>query len=618
MRTISYDTIVVGSGCAGYNALDSLYSFGVKDVALLTEGRSKGTSRNTGSDKQTYYKLSLAGDGGDSVRSMAETLFSYGGVDGPIALCEAASSVRGFMKLCSLGVAFPTNSYGEYVGYQTDHDTRLRATSAGPLTSKYMTEALERKVFDEHLPVIDNCSVIRIVAEGGTLKGLVALLEGEIVYFKCRFVIWCTGGPAGIYRDSVYPESQHGASGIALASGVKGCNLEHWQYGIASTSFRWNLSGSYQQVLPRYVSIDRDGIEHEFLFERELSPDDVLSREFLKGYQWPFDSQKIAASSWIDLALYDEVVRKGRHVFLDYRTNPRALSPDFSNIGKEAYAYLSSSHILFGTPIERLEKLNPLSIALYKSHGIDLASDMLEISVSVQHHNGGLLVDEHWESNIKGFYVAGEAAGTFGAYRPGGTALNSTQVGSMRAAEHIALHERNAEEAMGEAELLAVSEECEKLVHCHDVRDLDCLKLSALWQRHMSENAAFLRNIPRMEALNKELGIVVSGYFAHAYLPKGWGAELYFAVYDQLVTSLAVLGAMISHAKMCGSYGGAVYLDEEGRFLSLEDPHKDSRLITEYDCGSFKNEIVAVRPIPHPDLWFENVWAEYRKRRGGL
>ena len=33
-----------------------------------------GTSRNTGSDKQTYYKLSLCGSDGDSVREMADTL----------------------------------------------------------------------------------------------------------------------------------------------------------------------------------------------------------------------------------------------------------------------------------------------------------------------------------------------------------------------------------------------------------------------------------------------------------------------------------------------------------------------------------------------------------------
>ena len=62
---------VVGTGAAGYNAADSLYSLGVTDVLIITEGRMMGTSRNTGSDKQTYYKLNLSGGVKDSVYDIA-------------------------------------------------------------------------------------------------------------------------------------------------------------------------------------------------------------------------------------------------------------------------------------------------------------------------------------------------------------------------------------------------------------------------------------------------------------------------------------------------------------------------------------------------------------------
>ena len=140
-----YDAVVVGSGAAGYNAICRLNKDKVKKAALVTESRLCGTSRNTGSDKQTYYKLSLGGEFPDSVAKMAHDLFSCGSVDGDNALCEAALSARCFMNLCELGVEFPVNRYGEYIGYKTDHDPYERATSAGPLTSKYMTEALERQ-----------------------------------------------------------------------------------------------------------------------------------------------------------------------------------------------------------------------------------------------------------------------------------------------------------------------------------------------------------------------------------------------------------------------------------------------------------------------------------------
>ena len=46
----AFDTVVVGSGCAGFNAADTLFDLGRRDIALLTEGVSMGTSRNTGSD----------------------------------------------------------------------------------------------------------------------------------------------------------------------------------------------------------------------------------------------------------------------------------------------------------------------------------------------------------------------------------------------------------------------------------------------------------------------------------------------------------------------------------------------------------------------------------------
>lgn len=55
------NTAVVGSGAAGFNAADRLWQLGQRDIVLVTENRAGGTSRNTGSDKQTYYKLTLSG-----------------------------------------------------------------------------------------------------------------------------------------------------------------------------------------------------------------------------------------------------------------------------------------------------------------------------------------------------------------------------------------------------------------------------------------------------------------------------------------------------------------------------------------------------------------------------
>ena len=367
------NTAVVGSGAAGFNAADRLWQLGQHDIVLVTENRAGGTSRNTGSDKQTYYKLTLSGGEPDSVREMADTLYAGRCVDGDLALCEAALSSQCFLKLVELGVPFPRNRYGEYIGYKTDHDPRRRATSVGPYTSKQMTECLEAAVQAKGVPMLDKTQVIKILTDGGTVCGLLCLNvtaqndADRFVLIRCKNVIWATGGPAGMYADSVYPFSQYGATGLALEAGAKGKNLTEWQYGLASVAPRWNVSGTYMQVLPRVFSTAADGSdEREFLMDFFTDAHDMLSKLFLKGYQWPFDVRKVAGgSSIIDILVYLETC-KGRKVYLDYCTNPADGEFSYDDLLPEAHEYLTRAGACFGTPIERLAHMNQPAIDFYR------------------------------------------------------------------------------------------------------------------------------------------------------------------------------------------------------------------------------------------------------------
>ncbi len=131
LRLVSLNTLVVGSGAAALNAAVRLHASGIKNIAVAAECFGGGTSFEAGSDKQTYYKLSLAGDSPDSPLDMARDLGSGGAMHGDIALCEALGSARAFMDLVGLAVPFPHDRFGAFVGYKTDHDPRQRATSAG-------------------------------------------------------------------------------------------------------------------------------------------------------------------------------------------------------------------------------------------------------------------------------------------------------------------------------------------------------------------------------------------------------------------------------------------------------------------------------------------------------
>lgn len=589
----TYNTIIIGSGCAGFNAADRLYSFGVRDIAVITEGVNMGTSRNTGSDKQTYYKLSLCGREGDSVREMAETLFSGGGVNGDIALTEAAYSVRAFMHLVELGVPFPTNEYGEYAGYKTDHDPRTRATSCGPLTSKYMTETLERSVRDKNIEILDGLRLIKILTEDGCVTGVAALnKDGKLSVFGCRNVILATGGPAGIYHNTVYPESQSGATGLAIDAGALCVNLEEWQYGIASTDFRWNLSGTYQQVLPRYISVGEDGEESEFLYEK--FGDRSLDLIFLKGYQWPFDTNKVDGSSQVDLAVAAEI-RAGRRVFLDYTKNPKGLENGFSVLSREAYGYLENSGALFGTPIERLRKMNSGAIELYLSHGIDLSCERLAIAVCVQHCNGGVDVDSDWQSSVKGLFVAGEAAGTFGVCRPGGSALNSTQVGSLRAAEKIARENKAAPDEAPEYCIRTFSGEGE------------AYEILVSLRKKMSACADFDRDTVKMKRLFDEVCKLCESFYDMIKVSSDADLCDAFSLYDTLLTQRAVLSAMLTSAEKVGSHGSA-FVDRKAPAVKASP--RDTQTVTDKD----RSYLRPVRQMPDPELWFETLLARQKER----
>jgi len=597
VREIYIDTAVVGTGAAGYNAADWLHALGRRDIAIVTEGKNMGTSRNAGSDKQTYYKLSISGSERDSVLDLAETLYNGGCVNGDTALIEAACSAKCFFKLANMGVTFPVNGYGEYVGYQTDHDTRKRATSAGPLTSKLMTEALEASVMDKGIKIIDTTRVIKLIISGNTLKGMLCIdvNSGEETVIFCSNAILATGGPAGIYKDSVYPASQTGSLGLAINAGVETVNLQEWQYGIASTKFRWNLSGTYQQVLPRYIAIDKNGNEREFLPEYFNNSVEALNTVFQKGYQWPFDSAKISASSQIDLILHKEIHEKGNKIYLDYRTDPAGLENGFGGLSEEARGYLEKSGALLKTPIARLAKMNPKAIELYKNNGIDLYKEPLEIAVCAQHMNGGIAVDANWQTNIRGLYAAGECAGTFGVYRPGGSALNSGQVGSMRAAEHICK--------------ATVGHTPEKVFFDRYSVKIDSGNKSGpdeaveYIRSNMSKSAAYSRNAEEMKALFLEISELHKNFFEMVQIKdKNEPAKLYIA-YDAVSAASAVLSAMIYAADKIGTRGGSIIRDQETGVRS-QGQGFDMLTVTK----GFDTTEKPVRPLPVSEQWFEAVY----------
>lgn len=629
----SLNTVIVGTGAAGYNAADRLFALGQTDIAMVTEGVNTGTSRNTGSDKQTYYKLTLSGTEPDSVREMADTLFSGQCVDGDVALCEAALSAQGFLRLVELGVPFPKNRYGEYIGYKTDHDPRRRATSVGPYTSRQMTEKLQASVAAKGIEVFDRMQVVRILADGQRAHGLLCLdldaaRDGDtrFIAFNCNSIVYATGGPAGMYADSVYPGGHYGATGLALEAGAAGQNLTEWQYGLASVAPRWNVSGTYMQVLPRFVSTNAEGgDEREFLLDFFTDTGDMLSKVFLKGYQWPFDVRKVdGGSSLIDILVYMES-GKGRRVFLDFRQNPGGTDVDFAALAPEAQDYLEKAGACFGTPLQRLLHMNAPAVDFYRDKGVDLEGERLEIALCAQHNNGGLAVDCWWHTSLEGLFAAGEVSASHGVYRPGGSALNAGQVGSTRAAQYIAAHRAGAPAPAAAFEQTAQKDALAALAMAAPRPGAPA---KARWQAaaaRMSRVGAAMRNADGITAALAEITEELQAFERQVGVQAPRDLPWVYRLRDTLLAQQTYLAAMVDYHQNGGkSRGSALYTDLAGHkpypalpdmFTFVVDDGSRGALVQEArrQNGACAFRWRAVRPIPQDDDFFENVWRRYRQ-----
>lgn len=649
LNVYQYNTVIVGSGAAGYNAahtLAVLEQMNPKNhtLAIVTEGVMMGTSRNTGSDKQTYYKVSTTASKPDCALDMAEDLFSGGSMHGDIALVEALGSLKSFYKLVSLGVPFPFSKLGEYTGYKTDHDEKMRATSCGPLTSKYMTECLQKAVEEFHVPTFDGYRIIGVMKKDKHITGLCAISEDEIAVnrfglclFSAENVIYAVGGPSAVYESTVYPESQTCALGAAFLAGAEGVNLTESQYGIASVKFRWNLSGSYQQVIPRYVSIDESGCELEFLYDyfTENSPEEIAHAVFMLGYQWPFDPRRIfdsdnrIGSSAVDLAVFSEVC-KGRKVYLDFMHNPKSITAgDEQNIGKEAFNYLKSSSATGGTPITRLRRMNEKAYQLYLSNGINLESELLEINVSAQHCNGGLSGDIWYEStSLKGFYPVGEVNGVFGIRRPGGSALNSTQVGSMRAAQKIHALSKSTTQNSSADLVDMIPHHIFDMLQLMDISNRSddssiekILMKRKAYSRRMSECGSFLRNPAMISVAIGEIKKEIENFFndAENHVSDLNAFREMTINYDILITQYVMLSSIEEYIRDGGkSRGSYVITDKTADDLIVSGNPEADMIHSKKMCYASLDDALNlhfrwedVRPVPRDENWFETVMAEF-------
>lgn len=184
---------------------------------------------------------------------------------------------------------------------------------------------------------------------------------------------------------------------------------------------------------------------------------------------------------------------------------------------------------------------------------------------------------------MKNLYATGECSGVFGAYRPGGSALNETQVGSLRAAERIAALRPQAvplpEDAFAaEKKWLEAGQADEEELRT--------------FQRRMDVYAGAMRCVSGMRALKRDVEARLETLRGDA------------ALRDVLWVQKYALSAMLEQAKYSGNAGHMVEGSEK-----TQGDHSQYAFVTD-EKGTHAEKVA---PVPEGDQWFERVWKKFKE-----
>lgn len=639
------EALVVGSGAAGLRAAVELKRRNV-DVLVATQTLFWGTSACSGSDKQTLHTAATS-NRGDNFIHLANALSAGGAMDADTAYVEATGSIEAFAGLKYIGLPLPEDRYGATLRYQTDHDEAGRATSCGPRTSRLMVKVLAEEANRLAVPFVDHSTIIRLLIDGHgesrRIAGAVAINTGArgasnpagVAIYLCPSLVLAAGGPGELFRDSVYPNRCFGSLGLALEAGIHTVNLTENQFGIGTRrdEFPWNLSGTYVQCMPYIYSVDQHGEEHNFLADYYRTTQELAANIFRKGYQWPIHATRMLnfGSSLVDLAIFTES-QQGRTLYMDFNRNPLAVPGDrpFSlhELDEDVAQYLTNNEAMLAMPIERLRRMNPLAIELYKHHGHDISTTPLPFNVNHQHMNGGLAVDMWGETSLVGCFAVGEAAGTHGVTRPGGAALNAGQVFGQRCARQIASKSKPTD--IPASDLLPQIRLCTVEIDAgmNNEQGLNIAHIKQEIQQRMSDKAGFICQAEEVKGalvaareLNdriREQGIAIP--FANK-------VAVSFQWRHMALASEAVLSALDFYINngggsrgaraICSSQGEEIPVTRTGvleqyRFITEKPEHRQQQLVVSYQQSQFTVTPQPLRKLDNLDaIFFEKNWPDF-------
>ncbi|HET6839038.1 MAG TPA: L-aspartate oxidase, partial [Bradyrhizobium sp.] len=387
------NVVIVGGGLAGLFCALKLAPRPVTVISAAPLGIGASTAWAQGG-------IAAAVAEGDSAESHAADTISTGAglVDEAIALGLAREAGARIDDLLRYGVPFDRDLEGKLaVGREAAHSARRIVHVRGDMAGKAIMSALIRAVHAApSIRLIEGCAAEALLTDDGAVVGLQLRKVGDVtaepVNIAARAVVLATGGIGHLYAVTTNP-AEAGAAGLAIAARAGAV--------IADPEF--------VQFHPTAIMVGRDPAP--------------LATEALRGEGATLINDK------------GERFMLARHELAELAPRDIVARGVFAEIEAGHGAFLDATGALGARFAEKFPTVYASCIAA----GIDPAKQPIPVAPAAHYHMGGISVDTHGRTSLKGLWAGGEVSstGAHGANRLASNSLLEAVVYAARIAEDI-------------------------------------------------------------------------------------------------------------------------------------------------------------------------------------
>ena len=383
-RTIKTDVLVVGGGGAGFRAAIAAVEKGAKAM-LLSKGPLArcGASPMAGADftldGNSMNKLGREGDTNDSKQKVFNDIVSQGWyLNNQKLVDQYVETAPVLLKdLMDWGIDIKMS------------DQRMIFTSG-----THIMDVLLKKARSVGVDMLSDVQLLDIITKDGKVTGGLGLdiRTGEFIHFAANAVVMATGG----WHKGFWPNTgmrDLSGEGIAMAQRA-GADIGNMEFITYCCNVFYEPPMWLGSIAPYMVSLICGGL----LTNKN-------GEDILKGYD-PYVVQTGTATEW-------------NKSFLSYASMKEVREGNGLKNGGVHYSRGDASW-------DYIKMVASIVFPDWKYKSIDLSSwgkmlennEPIEVGPAVEYFDGGIVINERFETAVDGLFAAGECAlGAFGANR---------------------------------------------------------------------------------------------------------------------------------------------------------------------------------------------------------